>query len=369
MKKGSRKNSRLSVALIAFLSIMILQMRSLPGQENATMNEKPTTPTIIAIDPGHPSETSNGCAHHGLTELQLCWDIALKLEKLINSQAGLKAIKTKNQVDMMVTNRQRAEIANAASAAIMVRLHCDSGKGTGCTVYYPDRQGTVDGVTGPSQSVIDKSRTAAAAMQKGLAAILGQNLHLNPVKTDSVTFVGAKQGALTGSIFSQVPAVVVEMVYLNNASDAAFIKDPQSQELMAQAIMRGILEYVANNRSDTVQAGEIKTIGSIDTVASQTMTSYRYIVKLLRVPHCKRGPENCRICREKNILRWHLLDIDPPDQDRVQRPVIEIEIAGEKQFRVFDVIKTFESEADARKYLSEKSFPGLIWDSRSEPKN
>lgn len=369
MKKGSRKYSRLSVALIVVLSIMTLQIQSLSGQENANMNKKPTTPTVIAVDPGHPSETSNGCAHHGLTELQLCWDIALKLEKLINSQAGLKAVKTKDRVDLMVTNRQRAEIANAASAAVMIRLHCDSGKGSGCTVYYPDRQGTVDGVTGPAQAVIDKSRTAAEAMQKGLAAILGQSLHLNPVKTDSVTFVGAKQGALTGSIFSQVPAVVVEMAYLNNASDAAFIKDPQNQDLMAEAIMRGILEYIANNRSDTVQAGEIKTIGSIDTVASQTMTSYRYIVKLLRAPHCKRGPENCRLCREKNILRWHLLDIDPPDQDRVQRPVIEITIAGEKQFRVFDVIKTFESEADARKYLSEKSFPGLLWDSRSEPEN
>jgi len=369
MKKGSRKYSRLSVALIVVLSIMTLQIQSLSGQENANMNKKPTTPTVIAVDPGHPSETSNGCAHHGLTELQLCWDIALKLEKLINSQAGLKAVKTKDRVDLMVTNRQRAEIANAASAAVMIRLHCDSGKGSGCTVYYPDRQGTVDGVTGPAQAVIDKSRTAAEAMQKGLAAILGQSLHLNPVKTDSVTFVGAKQGALTGSIFSQVPAVVVEMVYLNNASDAAFIKDPQNQELMAKAMMQGILEYVRNNGSETARIDEIPTMGAIDADTGQAAARPRYIARLMRVPHCKRGPENCQICREKNILRWHLLDIDPPDQDRVQRPVIELDVAGEKQFRVFDVIKTFASEEEARKYLSEKTYPGLIWDSRTTTDN
>ncbi len=238
---------------------MCLQIQSLSGQENATMNTKPATKAIIAVDPGHPSETSNGCAHHGLTELQICWDVVLKLEKLINDQAGLKAIKTKDSVGQMVTNRQRAEIANAAGAALMVRLHCDSGKGSGCTLYYPDCQGTVDGVTGPSQEVIEKSRKAAEAMQQGLSVILGQNLHLNPVKTDSVTYVGAKQGALTGSIFSQVPAVVVEMVYLNNASDAAFIKEPQNQELMARAILQGIVEYVKNGGATTTQGAETPT--------------------------------------------------------------------------------------------------------------
>ena len=371
MKKGSLRNSRLSAVLIAVLCIMGLQLKSLSGQENASMNERTTKPNVIAVDPGHPSETSNGCAHHGLSELQICWDVALKLEKLINDQAGLKAIKTKDRVDQMVTNRQRAEIANAAGAALMVRLHCDSGKGTGCTVYYPDRQGTVDGVTGPTREVIDKSRTAAEAMQKGLAGTLKQQLLLNPIKTDSVTFVGGKQGALTGSIFSQVPAVVVEMVYLNNASDAAFIKEPHNQQLMAEAISQGILEYLAVARTEALQSDEIPTMNPIisDDDSAQTITAYKYIAKLMRVPHCKRGPENCRLCRENNILRWRILDIDPPDQDRVQRPVIELEIAGEKQFRVFDVIKTFESEAEMRKYLLKKKFPGLMLDSSTGPEN
>jgi len=363
MKNGSHKNSRLSVALIAALCIICLQIQSLSGQENATMNEKSTTPAIIAVDPGHPSETSNGCAHHGLTELQICWDVALKLEKLINDQAGLEAIKTKDRVDQMVTNRQRAEIANAASAALMVRLHCDSGKGAGCTVYYPDRQGTVDGVTGPAQKVIDKSRTAAEAMQKGLAETLKQHLHLNPIKTDSVTYVGSKQGALTGSIFSQVPTVVIEMVYLNNASNAAFIKEPQNQELMAGAILQGILAYVRSEPEETAQIDAIPTMGAVvtDLDATSTIPMPRYCVNFMQIPHCKRGPERCQICRDRNIMRWCLLDIDPPDQDRVQRPVIELEIAGEKHFRVFDIIKVFESEEDMKQYMLKNKFPDRTW--------
>lgn len=200
--------------------------------------------TIIAVDPGHPSETSRGCAHHGLTELQIVWDVALKLEKLIDSNPSLKSIKTKTEVETTVTNRRRAEIANEAQAALMVRLHCDSGKGTGCTVYYPDQPGTTQGVTGPTLEVIAASAVAAEYMQQGLAEVLGDKLKLNPIKTDSVTYVGSKQGALTGSIFSKVPALVVEMVYLNNASDAAFIGDPKNQDLVALGIYNGIKKFV-----------------------------------------------------------------------------------------------------------------------------
>ena len=197
-------------------------------------------PVIIAIDPGHPSETSNGCSHHGMSENELCWQIALKLENLIASEPNMRAIKTKNSINQMVTNRERAEIANRADANLLLRLHCDTGNGSGCTIYYPDKQGRAQGVTGPSREIIEKSLIAAELMQSGLAEILGKDLTLNQIKTDSQTFVGNKQGALTGSIFSKVPALVVEMVYLNNASDAAFIKEPQNQLLLAKALLNGI---------------------------------------------------------------------------------------------------------------------------------
>lgn len=238
------KRKNLGILVLGAILVGIFPGIFLHGEE---MTAKKPERVVIAIDPGHPSETSDGCAHHGLTEMQIVWDVALKLEKMLAAKAGFAVLKTKKAVDVRVTNRERAEIANAASAALLVRLHCDSGKGTGCTVYYPDRQGKVEGVTGPSAAVIERSRQAAECMQKGLAGVLGSALSLNPVKTDSMTFVGSKQGALTGSIFSKVPAVVVEMVYLNNACDAAFIREEENQELMARAILAGICEFVAAN--------------------------------------------------------------------------------------------------------------------------
>ncbi|EKD81292.1 MAG: hypothetical protein ACD_39C01871G0002 [uncultured bacterium] len=90
-------------------------------------------------------------------------------------------------------------------------------------------------------------------------------------------------------------------------------------------------------------------------------TQMKYLVKKLQVPHCKRGPERCEICRKTCEPRWCLLDIDPPDKEMVQRPVLDLTIDGERHFLVYDVIKSFDSEEDARKFLSENDYPGLIW--------
>jgi len=78
----------------------------------------------------------------------------------------------------------------------------------------------------------------------------------------------------------------------------------------------------------------------------------RYIVRKMRMVHCKRGPQNCEKCREVNVERICLLDICPPDQGKIQRPVIEVEIDGEVTWREFDVVKVFASEGEAIEYAA-----------------
>ena len=64
------------------------------------------------------------------------------------------------------------------------------------------------------------------------------------IKGDSQTGVGSKQGALTGSIFSHVPALTVEMCVLTNAHDYRFIRTPAGQGQMAEALLSGVEAYV-----------------------------------------------------------------------------------------------------------------------------
>ncbi len=79
----------------------------------------------------------------------------------------------------------------------------------------------------------------------------------------------------------------------------------------------------------------------------------RYIIRNIRLAHCARGPERCAKCREIDVPKICLLDIDPPNQGRQARRTIEVEIDGKKKWREYDIVRTFESEAEARKYAAE----------------
>jgi N-acetylmuramoyl-L-alanine amidase len=169
--------------------------------------------------------------------------VAVRLKELLRS-AGIEVLLTKQSENEFVANRRRALIANRANADLFLRLHCDSGEGTGFAVYYPDRQGRAHGRVGPSPAVINASRTAASRFHDALALALAGKLKDNGLLGDSKTFVGRQQGALTGSVFSEVPALTIEMCVLDNRADAAFISAREGREQMARALLAACVATV-----------------------------------------------------------------------------------------------------------------------------
>jgi N-acetylmuramoyl-L-alanine amidase len=199
---------------------------------------------MIVIDPGHPSEVGNGAtAPDGTTELRIAWQVAQRLDTLLRGR-GYRVEMTKGSEMQTVTNIDRAEIANRAGAALSIRLHCDASSDSGYAVYYPDRTGTAHGKTGPSGDIMRRSGAAAESVHVSMSRMLAGRLKDGGVRGDSKTNIGSQQGALTGSIFSQVPVVLVEMATLTNRRDARFIAGDEGQALIAQAIADGIGRYV-----------------------------------------------------------------------------------------------------------------------------
>lgn len=207
--------------------------------------------TIVCIDPGHPSEVASGKnVQNGTSEAHVDWAVAERLRAALEAR-GYEVVLTKSAEDELVRNKDRALVANRARAALMIRLHCDASEARGYAIYYPDRQGRAkDGTTGPSQDVIEASRRAAEAVHAGMADGLGGALKDNGVRTDDQTKVGHEQGgALTGSIFSGVPVVTIEMVVLSQPPDAEFIKSDAGQQRMADSIADGVARFVAATKS------------------------------------------------------------------------------------------------------------------------
>lgn len=236
--------------LFAFTALALLVTISFAQAAEA---RKPLAGVVICIDPGHPSETSAGTSSrdHKLSERHVNWIEATKLRALLIN-AGAKVVLTKTYEEELVTNRERAEIANRAHANLLLRLHCDAGPQSGICTFYPDRQGTRFGVIGPSRDIIERSRDAARLFQPAVAKALSGSLPDLGIKGDSATFVGGKQGALTGSIFAEVPALTVEMCVLTNLHDYAFIRTPKGQVAMANALRAGVeafAKHIAANRA------------------------------------------------------------------------------------------------------------------------
>jgi len=200
---------------------------------------------IVCIDPGHPSEVGVGTKGKHSTEVGIAWHVAQALKLKLEGHAHV-VVMTKSKEMEVVTNKRRAEIANEAHAAIMIRLHCDASNGSGFAVYYPSQAGVSHGVRGPSNEVIAGSKAAAQYLHTAMAAALKGKLHDEGLKTDLQTAIGAKQGALTGSVFSKVPAVLVEMCVLTNPKDEAFIQSKAGFDAMVDALDQGVMAALSH---------------------------------------------------------------------------------------------------------------------------
>ncbi len=66
----------------------------------------------------------------------------------------------------------------------------------------------------------------------------------NGLKSDIETSVGSKQKALTGSIYSEVPVVLVEMCVLTNHHDEALVSTEKGQSRLAEALADAALAAI-----------------------------------------------------------------------------------------------------------------------------
>jgi N-acetylmuramoyl-L-alanine amidase len=230
----------------AFASLALLAL--IVGARASVASSPSHAAFRVCIDPGHPSEKNDGSELlNGVREVDVNWEVAQRLKKLLEDK-GFAVTVTKSSVREYVTNQDRALIANKARADLMLRLHSDSAGPSGFTLYYPRKQGEAQGRKGPTTTVIQASQTAAKIFHPAFAAALRSELKDNGIRGDEQTEIGSKQGALTGSIFSAVPTLLVEMVNLAKREDARWISQPEKQQLMAQALLGGVVA-VAQQRS------------------------------------------------------------------------------------------------------------------------
>ena len=184
---------------------------------------------IIVIDPGHGGAQAGARWREGKTVIEektIALAIGLHIAELL-SREGAKVILTRAE-DKAVGLYERTALANGANAHFFLSIHCDSNprpnSASGTTIYY--HKDDAD------------SRALGQALLNEIVKVSG--LPSRGVRSDSVLY----QTGLAVLRTSQMPAVLIEVGYLNHSFDRAKLVNPDFQKRVAEAIVRGLKAHV-----------------------------------------------------------------------------------------------------------------------------
>lgn len=183
-------------------------------------NTNPLKDRIIVIDAGHGGKDP-GAVNGSYTEKSIVIEVAKKVQNKLQSQ-GAKVIMTRTG-DSYPSLGDRVEFSDKNYAELFVSIHTNaaSASAQGAETYYDSSQN--DNAT--------ESAELAKEIQKQVVALAG--MKDRGVKDNSF-FVIRNQ---------DIPSVLVELGFITNSEDLSKLIASQYQEIYAEAIYRGILNY------------------------------------------------------------------------------------------------------------------------------
>lgn len=175
----------------------------------------------IIIDPGHGGKDPGTIGIGGFREKDVVLPISLDVAEILRKQ-GIEVIMTRDS-DYFISLQGRTDLANDRNADLFVSIHANA-----INLSRPDVNGL---------------ETYYYKSGRRLAEVIHWSI-LNGVNIDNRGIRRARFYVLRHSI---APAVLVEVGFLTGADDSSRLKDPNHRRQMAEAIARGIIEYIKQN--------------------------------------------------------------------------------------------------------------------------
>jgi len=189
-----------------------------PGP-GSTGSSGPHGPAVVAVDAGHGGSDPGAIGPTGVQEKDVALAIAQTVRTLLQRQ-HIDVVMVRDG-DAFVPLDDRAQIAARAGATLFVSIHANASVDTnanGAQVFYATPQ----------------SVTLATAVLEELSRAVG----LTP---RGVTQAGFKVLVDT----PRIPAILVETAFITNPREEQMLRDPASQQVFAQGMLRGIVRYLA----------------------------------------------------------------------------------------------------------------------------
>lgn len=196
------------------------------------------TDMVIVLDAGHGGYDSGAIGPSGLMEKTVNLDIIKRAGALLKT-TGAKVLFTRDD-DTFIPLDNRPGLANTRQADLFISVHCNSSaarnSNSGTQVYYKTPQ----------------SIMLATAMHQEL--IKGLELKDGGIRTAGFLVIRK----------SLMPAVLLEIAFINNTREEELLATPAFRQQAAEAVVNGVRRYAANKvwqlrRSDitAIMAGDV----------------------------------------------------------------------------------------------------------------
>ena len=86
----------------------------------------------------------------------------------------------------------------------------------------------------------------------------------------------------------------------------------------------------------------------------------RLAIRTIGTAHCKRGPTLCEECRKSGSMALCLIELFPPGETIAQRRMIEIAIGGERVWQEYEIVRTFDTEGEAREFARSNEVEDVV---------
>jgi N-acetylmuramoyl-L-alanine amidase len=213
----------------------------------------------IVIDPGHGGHDP-GVLGRGLSEAALVLDVALRLEKLLQKEAGVEVVLTR-RTDVYVPLEERTEIANRQNADMFLSIHANASRNTdakGIETFFlsfassPDAEAVAARENSASNrdmnqlpdlikaitlnNKLDESRDLANIVQQSLVATLRKT-------NKEVRSRGVKKAPFVVLIGAAMPSVLAEISFVSNRQELSLLKTPAYRQKIAESLHAAITKY------------------------------------------------------------------------------------------------------------------------------
>lgn len=244
----------------------------------------------VVIDPGHGGKDP-GTLGSSCKEKDIVLGVGLKLGRLIAAkQPDVKIIYTRS-TDEFIELNQRANIANKAKANLFISLHADHAespnvKGASTFTLGQNRSSENMAIAKRENSVIlleddykqryegfDPNSAESYIMFEFMQDnYMNQSIQFASTLQDKFSASGRYNRGVRQDVFlvlrnTSMPSVLVEVGFLSNLAEEAFLKSEEGQEQTAMNIYKGFADFRANYDRKSTSSASAKREAANDMVS------------------------------------------------------------------------------------------------------